>query len=122
MAGIHVLETGKIEPNIRALCKYFNDSTVLDLVDKHQNEKSHDFTYEELEKYDEKMRNYFVHIDVAAQESTVLFHDDGSADQRDRQTRMNDLYFEANDIIMQIRLGTVLGGGCTVEVPDVEME
>jgi predicted nucleotidyltransferase len=104
MAGIFALETGMIEPNLVKLCDYFDDKMVLELVDSHIREDKRGFSKSEIEKYVGKMQEYFMHIDFAAQESSQLFHDDGTADQKERHVFKEEIFFDANKLIRSMRL------------------
>jgi predicted nucleotidyltransferase len=105
MAGIFVLETGKIESNMHKLCGYFDDKEVLKLATSQLiNGDRNGFKVAEIEKYVDMMENYFLHIDLAAQESTSLFRDDGTADQKQRAALKESIFFAANDLLKKTRM------------------
>ena len=105
MSGIFVLETGKIETNMRKLCGYFDDKEVSKLATSQMlHGDTNGFSISDIEKYIHMMQNYFLHIDLAAQESTSLFIDDGTADQKQRAALKESVFFAANDLLKNVRM------------------
>jgi len=104
MAGIYALETGLIEPNLLKLCDYFDDKIISDLVVSHIREDVSGFDKLTMAKYVDMMQDYFIRIDFAAQESSKLYHDDGSVNQKDRQAFKEEIFFDANELIKSMRL------------------
>jgi uncharacterized protein len=104
MAGIYALETGKIESNLVKLCDYFDDTIIANLVNTHIGENESGFDKLTMAKYVDMIQNYFIHIDFAAQESSKLYHDDGTADQKERQAFKEEIFFDANELIKSMRL------------------
>jgi hypothetical protein len=105
MAGIFVLETGKIESNMLKLCGYFDDKVVRDLSTSQMiNGDRSGFKRDEIDMLIDKMENYFLHIDLSAQESQELFHDDGTADQKQRAAFKECVFFAANDLLKKVRM------------------
>lgn len=105
MAGSYVLETGKIESNAFKLADFFDDKPTRELAfAQMSNGDRNGFKKEEIEMWVEKIQNYFLRIDLAAQESTELFHDDGTADQKQRAAFKESIFFAANDLLKRVRI------------------
>jgi predicted nucleotidyltransferase len=105
MAGSHVLETGKIESNAFKLADFFDDKLTRGLIYSQMVDGDRTgFKKEEIEMWVDKIQNYFLRIDLAAQESTELFHDDGTADQKQRAALKQGVFFAANDLLKNVRM------------------
>ena len=105
MAGSYVLETGKIESNAFKLANFFDDKLTRDLAfAQMSNGDRGGFKKEEIAMWIDKIQNYFLRIDLAAQESTELFHDDGTADQKQRAALKEGIFLAANDLLKNVRM------------------
>jgi len=110
MAGSYVLETGKIESNAFKLADFFDDKLTRELAyNQMLNGDRSDFSKEKIQMWVDKIQNYFLRIDLAAQESTELFHDDGTADQKQRAALKEGIFFAANDLLKKVRMKNAEG-------------
>ncbi len=110
MAGSYVLETGKIESNAFKLADFFDDKLTRELAFAQMSKGDRNgFGKEEIDLWVDKIQKYFLRIDLAAQESTELFHDDGTADQKQRAALREGVFFAANDLLKKVRMKNAEG-------------